>query len=63
MCVANEHQIPDHPRIFIKIVWVRAITMSATNDERLQFLNLHVIWDGNIDQYEVYSINVKAHYG
>jgi hypothetical protein len=35
----NEHQRPDHPSTFMKMI----------NYERRQVLNPHVIWDGSID--------------
>jgi hypothetical protein len=36
--------------------------MSAVNDERLQILPSKVIWDGNIDRFEVFRNNVEGHY-
>ena len=58
----NEHQIPDHPSTFMKMIKGRANAMSSANDERQQVLNPRVIWDGSIDRYEVFRNNVKGHY-
>jgi hypothetical protein len=47
----------------MKIIMERANKLSATNDERRQFLNLRVIWDKSIDRFEVFKNNVEVHYG
>jgi hypothetical protein len=59
----NEHQMPDHPSTFMKMINGRASAMSAANNERRQFLNPRVIWYGSIDQFEAYRYNVEGHYG
>jgi hypothetical protein len=37
--------------------------MPDANDERRQFLNPRVIWDGSIDRFEVFRNNTEGHYG
>jgi hypothetical protein len=46
----------------MKMVKERTQTMSAINDERRQVLPSKVIWDRNIDRFEVFRNNVKGHY-
>jgi hypothetical protein len=46
----------------MKMVKERTHTMSAVNDERHQVLPSKVIWDGTIDRFEVFRINVEGHH-
>jgi hypothetical protein len=39
----------------------RSQAISAANDERRQVLPSRVIWDGNIDRFEVFRNNVEGH--
>jgi hypothetical protein len=59
----NEHQMPDHPSTFIKMIKGRANVISVANNERRQVLNPCVILDGSIDRFEVSRNNVEGHYG
>jgi hypothetical protein len=47
----------------MKIIKVRENAMSSTYDERLQMLNLHVIWDETIDLFKVFRNNIEGHHG
>jgi hypothetical protein len=59
----EEHQLPDHPSTFMKMIKGRSQAISAANDERRQVLPSRVIWDGSIDRFEVFRNNVEGHYG
>jgi hypothetical protein len=56
----NEHQMPDHPSAFMKMIKVRENAISSANNERSQALNPCVIWAGNIDQFEVLEMMLKV---
>jgi hypothetical protein len=47
----------------MKMVKERTRTISAVNHERRHVLASKVIWDGTIDRFEVFRINVEGHYG
>jgi hypothetical protein len=47
----------------MKIIKVRTRAMSATNDESRQVLTSKIIWDVNIERFEVFRNNVKENYG
>jgi hypothetical protein len=47
----------------MKMVKERTRTMSAVNDKRRQVSPSKVIWDGTIDRFEVFRINIEGHYG
>jgi hypothetical protein len=59
----DEHQVPDHPSSFINMIKGRLKAVSASNGERRQVLPSRVIWDGNIDRFEVFRNSVEGHYG
>jgi hypothetical protein len=59
----EEHQMPDHPSTFMKMVKGRSHAILAANDERRQVLPSRVIWDGSIDGFELFKNNVEGHYG
>jgi hypothetical protein len=63
MLDVNEHQYPDHPITFMKMIKGRKNAMSAANDERLQVLNPRIIWDGSIYRFEFFRNKVESHYG
>lgn len=44
----DEHQMPDHPSTFMKMVKGRSQAISAANDERCQVLPSRVIQDTSI---------------
>ena len=52
----DEHQMPDHPSTFMKMIKGRSQAISAANDERRQVLPSRVIWDGSIDRFELFWI-------
>jgi hypothetical protein len=56
----EEHQMPDHPVTFMKMIKGRSQALSAANDERRQVLPSRVIWDGSIDRFELYRISWKV---
>jgi hypothetical protein len=60
---ADEHQMPDHPCTFMKMVNGRSQAISAANDERRQVLHTRVIWDGSIDRFEIITNSVEGHMG
>jgi hypothetical protein len=47
----DEHQMPDHPSTFMKMIKGRSQAISAANDERRQVLPSRVICDGSIDLF------------
>jgi hypothetical protein len=49
----DEHQIPDHPSTFMKMIKGRSQAISAANDERRQVLPSRVIWGRSIDRFEL----------
>jgi hypothetical protein len=59
----EEHQLPDHPSTFMKMIKGRSQALSAANDERRQVLPSRVIWDGSIDRFELFRNIVEGHYG
>jgi hypothetical protein len=59
----DEHQMPDHPSTFMKMIKGRSQAISAANDKRCQFLPSRVIWDGSIDRFELFRNSVEGHYG
>jgi hypothetical protein len=59
----DDHQVPDHPTSFMNMIKGRSLAISAEKDERRQVLPSRVIWDGNIDRFEVFRNNVEGHYG
>jgi hypothetical protein len=63
MLDVNEHQISDHLSTFMKMIKGKPNAMSPVNGERCQVLIPHVIWDGSIDQFEVFRNNVEVNYG
>ena len=40
----------------------RAMARAASNDKRHQVHNPRVIWDGNIDGFEIFRNNLEVHY-
>jgi hypothetical protein len=52
-----EHQMPDHPSTFMKIVKGSSQAISAANDERRQ-----IIWDGSIGRFELFRNHVEGHH-
>jgi hypothetical protein len=60
---ADGYQEPDHLSTFMKMIKGRANALPTAKDERRQVLPLQVIWDGNIDRFEVFRNNVRGHYG
>jgi hypothetical protein len=59
----DEHQVPDHPSTFMKMIKGRSQAISAASDERRQVLRSRVIWDGSIDRCELFRNSVSGHYG
>jgi hypothetical protein len=59
----EEHQVPDHPSTFMKMIKGSSQAISAANDERGQVLPSRVIWDGSIDRFELFRNSVEGHYG
>jgi hypothetical protein len=59
----EEHQMPDHPSTFMKMIKGRSQALSAANDERRQVLPSRVVWDGSIDRFELFRNSVEGHYG
>jgi hypothetical protein len=53
----------NHANTFMKIIKVRTRAISATNDESRQVLTSKIIWDVNIERFEVFRNNVKENYG
>jgi hypothetical protein len=51
MVGVNDHQMPDHPSTFMKMIKGRENVISAENDERRQVLNPFVILDGIIYRF------------
>ena len=60
---ADGYQGLEHPSTFMKMIKSRAHMLSAARDERRQVLPSRVIWDGNIDRFELFRNNVEGHYG
>jgi hypothetical protein len=56
----DEHQMPDHPSTFMKMIKHRSQAISAVNDERRQVLTSRVIWDGTIDHFELFRNSVDS---
>ena len=52
----------DHPSTFMKMIKGRAHMLSAARDERRQVLPSRVIWDGNIDRFELFRKYFEGHY-
>jgi hypothetical protein len=59
----DEHQVPDHPSTFMKMIKGTSQAISAVNDERRQVLPSRVIWDRSIDRFELFRNSVEGHYG
>jgi hypothetical protein len=59
----DEHQMPDHPSTFMKMIQGRSQAISAANGERRQVLPSRVIQDGSIDRFELFRNSVEGHYG
>jgi hypothetical protein len=59
----DEHQMPDHPSTFLKMMKGRSQAISAANDKRRQVLPSRAIWDGSIDRFELFRNSVEGHYG
>jgi hypothetical protein len=59
----DEHQMPDYPSTFMKMIKGRSQAISAANDKRRQILPSRVIWDGSIDRFELCRNSVEGHYG
>jgi hypothetical protein len=60
MLDVNEHQMPDHPSTFVKMIKGRENATSTANYERRQVLNPRVIWDGSIDRSKISEIILKV---
>jgi hypothetical protein len=58
----DDHQMPDHPSAFMKMIKGRSQAISAANDQRRQVLPSRVIWDGSIDRFELFRNSVEGHY-
>jgi hypothetical protein len=56
----DDHQMPDHPSTFMKMIEGRSQALSAANDERRQVLSLRVIWDGSIDRFELFRNSIEV---
>jgi hypothetical protein len=59
----DEHQMPDHLSPFMKVIKGRSQAIPAANDKTRQDLPSRVIWDGNIDRFELFRNSVEGHYG
>jgi hypothetical protein len=58
----NEHQMPDHPSTFMKMIKGRSQAIPTANDERRHILPSRVIWDGSIDRFGLLRNSVEGHY-
>jgi hypothetical protein len=56
------HQMPDHPRTFVKMIMGRANAILAANNQRRQVLNPRVIWDRCIDRFKAFRNIVEFQY-
>jgi hypothetical protein len=59
----DDHQMPDHPSTFMKMMKGRSHAISSANEERRQVIPSRVIWDGSIDRFELFRNSVEGHYG
>jgi hypothetical protein len=59
----DEHQMPDYPSAFMKMIKGTSQAISGANDERRQVLPSRVMWDGSIDRFELFRNSVEGHYG
>ncbi len=56
----DEHQMPDHPSNFMKMIKGRSQAISAAKEMRRQVLPSRFSWDGSIDHFEVFRNNVDV---